>query len=71
MATIKLAIDPELLKEAQRLGGHRTKHAAVTEALEEYILRRDQRSILQHFGTIEYDEGYDYKEQRMLDRRTC
>ena len=35
-----LAIDPELLDEAHRIGGHRTKKATVTEALQEYILRR-------------------------------
>lgn len=67
MAT-NLAIDPELLNEAHRVGRHRTKKATVTEALEEYIRRRKQRAILELFGTIEYEQGYDYKEQRKRGR---
>jgi len=35
-----LAIDDQLLEEALKLGGHRTKKATVTEALEEYVRRR-------------------------------
>ena len=63
MAT-NLAIDPELLDEAHRVGGHRTKKATVTEALREYILRRKQQRILDLFGTVELDPDYDYKAQR-------
>lgn len=63
MAT-NLAIDDELLEEALRVGGHRTKKATVTEALEEYIRRRKQAQILDLFGTIDYDPEYDYKRQR-------
>ena len=63
MAT-NLAIDDELLEEALRVGGHRTKKATVTEALEEYIRRRKQAQILDLFGKIDYDPEYDYKKQR-------
>lgn len=66
MAT-NLAIDPELLDEAHRIGRHRTKKATVTEALEEYIRKRKQREILELFGKVEYDEDYDYKTQRERD----
>lgn len=59
-----LALDPELLDEAHRIGGHKTKKATVTEALREYILRRRQQRVMDLFGTIEYDADYDYKEQR-------
>lgn len=59
-----LAIDDRLLEEAQRIGGHRTKKATVTEALQEYIQRRRQAKILDLFGTIEVDPRYDYKKQR-------
>ena len=59
-----LAIDDELLDEALRVGGHRTKKATVTEALQEYIRRRKQAEILDLFGQIDYDPQYDYKKQR-------
>ena len=59
-----LALDPELLDEAHRIGGHKTKKATVTEALREYILKRRQQRVTDLFGTIEYDADYDYKEQR-------
>lgn len=63
MAT-NLAIDNDLLVEALRVGGHRTKKATVTEALEEYVRHRKQAQILTLFGTLEYDPKYDYKRQR-------
>lgn len=59
-----LAIDDSLLEEAQKIGGHRTKKATVTEALEEYIQRRKQARIVSLFGTVELDPTYDYKKQR-------
>ncbi|HVG10058.1 MAG TPA: type II toxin-antitoxin system VapB family antitoxin [Thermoanaerobaculia bacterium] len=59
-----LAIDDELLEEAFRVGGHRTKKATVTEALQEYIRRRKQAEILDLFGQIDYDPEYDYKKER-------
>ncbi|MCC6620185.1 MAG: type II toxin-antitoxin system VapB family antitoxin [Deltaproteobacteria bacterium] len=59
-----LAIDDDLLDEAVRVGGHRTKKATVTEALQEYVQRRKQLGILELFGKIEYDPEYDYKKAR-------
>ena len=63
MAT-NLAIDDRLLNEALKVGGHRTKKATVTEALEEYVRRRKQMSIIELFGKIDFDPDYDYKKQR-------
>ncbi len=63
-----LAIDDRLIEEAQKLGRHRTKKAAVTAALDEYIQRRKQRDILALFGTIEYESNYDYKKERNRKR---
>lgn len=65
MAT-NLAIDDNLIEEARLLGKHKTKKAVVTDALKEYIQRRKQKDILNIFNTIEYDENYDYKEQRQV-----
>ena len=63
MAT-NLAIDDELLIEAQSIGGHKTKKATVTEALNEYIQRRKQLRIVSLFGKVDYDPDYDYKATR-------
>ncbi|MBN2175282.1 MAG: type II toxin-antitoxin system VapB family antitoxin [Bacteroidales bacterium] len=54
MAT-NLAIDNELLERARIIGKHKTKKAVVTEALEEYIERRNRMKIIEVFGTIIYD----------------
>jgi hypothetical protein len=64
MAT-NLAIDDHLILNAQKIGRHKTKKAAVTEALKEYIQRRKQLEIIELFGKIDYDEDYDYKANRM------
>lgn len=63
MAT-NLAIDDKLIEEAREIGGHRTKKAVVTEALQEYIHRRKQLQMLNLFGRIDYDPDHDYKRQR-------
>jgi Arc/MetJ family transcription regulator len=63
MAT-NLALDDELIEEARRVGGQRTKKAAVTEALVEYIQRRKQTKVIELFGKVEYASDYDYKRQR-------
>ena len=60
-----LAIDDKLIESARVIGKHRTKKAAVTEALIEYIERRKQIDVLELFGKVEYDPDYNYKEQRM------
>jgi len=63
MAT-NLQIDDSLIQAALELGGHRTKRAVVEEALHEYVTRRKQLQIVAAFGTIDYEEDYDYKAQR-------
>lgn len=63
MAT-NLAIDDRLLDKALRIGGHRTKKDTVTEALVEYIRRREQTKVVDLFGKVEFDPKYDYKKQR-------
>lgn len=59
-----LNIDDDLLDEALRLGGKKTKRETVNEALHEYIKRRKQKEILKLFGKIEFDESFDYKKAR-------
>lgn len=64
-----LAIDDRLIREAVRLGCHRTKKDAVNAALDEYIRRYKQQAILPLFGSIDYSENYDYKRERTSKRR--
>jgi len=68
MAT-NLAIDDNLIEEARRIGGHKTKKAAVTTALEEYVQRNKQRRIVKAFGTFDFDPTYDYKAERRRKRQ--
>jgi Arc/MetJ family transcription regulator len=56
--------DDNLLREAQKLGGQKTKKATIVEALKEYIQRRKQMRILELVGKIDYDPKYNYKKQR-------
>ncbi len=63
MAT-NLQIDDSLIVKAVKLGGHRSKRAAVTQALVEYVDHLEQEKILSMFGTVDYDPKYDYKRQR-------
>ena len=61
-----LAIDDRLIEEAVKAGNHKTKKAAVTEALQEYIQRRKQLKIKKLFNAIVYEKSYDYKKQRKV-----
>ena len=63
MAT-NLAIDPELLERAVEVSGERTKKAAVTKALQEFIARREQRRVVELMGKLEWDDSFDYKTER-------
>jgi hypothetical protein len=63
MAT-NLSIDPELIERALIVSGERTKKAAVTKALQEYIARREQKRLADLFGKLEWDTEYDYKKDR-------
>jgi len=63
MAT-NLAIDPELIELALKVSGDRTKKAAVTKALEEFIAQRKQKRLVQLMGALEWDKSYDYKRER-------
>ncbi len=63
MAT-NLAIDPRLLERALEVSGEKTKTAAVTRALKEFIARREQVQLLGLFGTLEWDPDFDYKRER-------
>ena len=63
MAT-NLQLDDRLIRKAVMLSGHRTKKAAVTQALTDYVRHLQQEKILSLFGKLDFDPDYDYKKQR-------
>ncbi len=63
MAT-NLQLDDRLIQQAVTLGKHRTKKAAVTQALTDYIGHLRQQKVLSMFEKVDMDSRYDYKRQR-------
>jgi len=63
MAT-NLSLDPELIERALELSGERTKKAAVTRALEEFIARRKQKRLVELMGKLEWDNSFNAKAER-------
>jgi len=59
-----LQIDDRLIIKALKLGGHRTKKLAVTQALVDYIYHLEQEKITSLFGSVDYDPKFDYQKQR-------
>jgi len=63
MAT-NLAINTDLLDEALSISGLKTKKDTVNQALTEFVQRRKQREVVELFGSLPFDEDYDYKKVR-------
>ena len=63
MAT-NLALDPKLIERALKVSGEKTKKAAVTRALQEFIARRSQKRLIELMGKLQWDDSYDYKAER-------
>jgi hypothetical protein len=61
--TAKLTVDPELL-DLELASGERTKTAAVTKALEEFVAHDSQVKLLDLMGSLEWDDSYDHKAER-------
>ncbi len=59
-----LDIDHGLLETAKKLGGFKTKKETVNKALEEFIRRQKVKEVIDLFGTVVYEEEYDYKKMR-------
>ena len=49
------------------MSGERTKKAAVTKALLEFIARRKQKRLLDLLGKLEWNDKFDYKSERSRD----
>ena len=63
MAT-NLSLDPKLIERAVEVSGERTKKAAVTRALQEFIARRGQKRLVELMGKLEWDKSFDHKAER-------
>ena len=63
MAT-NLALDQKLVNRALAVSGEKTKRAAVTRALEEFVARRKQKDLANLLGKLEFDSSFDYKSER-------
>jgi Arc/MetJ family transcription regulator len=59
-----LNLDDDLLDEAVKLSGKKTKRETVNAALQEFVSRRKQRRVLELFGKLDWDPRYDYKKER-------
>ncbi|MBU4486827.1 MAG: type II toxin-antitoxin system VapB family antitoxin [Candidatus Delongbacteria bacterium] len=59
-----LAIDDNLILEAQKISGISTKKETVDTALREFIIHHKQEEIIEMFGSVEYENDYDYKKMR-------
>jgi hypothetical protein len=59
-----LAINEELLSKALEISGLKTKKDTVNLALKEFVNHRKQLEIINIFGTMDTDPGYDYKKGR-------
>jgi Arc/MetJ family transcription regulator len=57
-------IDPDLIDQALKVSGERTKAAAVTKALQEFIASRRQKAMLELAGKLEWNGDCDYKKER-------
>jgi Arc/MetJ family transcription regulator len=59
-----IVLDDDLIEEAARLSGIRTKKDLVHEALRVFIAAKKRKSLLDLAGKIEFAPGYDYKALR-------
>ena len=57
-------INDNLLKEAFLVSQARRKKDIIHEALREYIRLKKRKDLTELAGSIEFQEGYDYKKSR-------
>lgn len=59
-----IPVDDSLVDAACKLGNHSSRQQAIEAALREYVQRHQQQQIVHLFGTVEFNESYDYKQTR-------
>jgi len=63
MAT-NLSINNELLNNALKISGLKTKKDTVNAALEEFILRRKRKEAMEMFGKIDFEKNWNPRKAR-------
>ncbi len=63
-----IVLDDELIEQAMRLTGLKTKRAVVHRALEELIRNEKARSLFDLAGRVELADDFDHKQMRELRR---
>lgn len=61
-----IAIEDSLIEEACQLSVQLSANEVATQALQEYIQRRKQLKLRDLFGTVEYHDSCNPKEQRIF-----
>ena len=56
-----IVLDDDLIKEAIKLSGIKTKKDVISFALREFVAARKRGNLLDLEGKIEFQENYDYK----------
>ena len=59
-----VVLDDELLNEAIRLSGAKTKKEVISFALREFVATRKRCNLLELKGKIKFQNDYDYKAMR-------
>ena len=59
-----VVLDDELVNEAIRLSGVKTKKEVISVALQEFVATRKRKNLLDLAGKINFLDEYDYKAMR-------
>ena len=59
-----IVLDDNLVKEAIKLSGAKTKKELIHLALKEFVENKRRLNLLDLEGKIEFAEGYNYKKMR-------
>ena len=65
MVRISVELDPDLVNEAQRLSGIKTKRALIHQALLEFVANRKRLDLRELEGSELLDPDYDHKALRL------
>ncbi len=64
MGRTNIVLDDKLMKKAMKLSDAKTKRELIDQALREYVRQREQRALLELYGSGMIDPDYDYKAAR-------